>query len=154
MVIKISCSAELSMKKGLITHRIKFDSIPSSQPQVLEISAFPTRSDTNQAVQPHKIARGLKFRIKEVEGLYYSRNDITTLALYGHGSETILFFSMGHGKVKVFSLRYFATKFNFLMFSNIFYVISTFTVELKVYFLLFYQNTCVNMKHSHKTHFK
>ena len=29
-----------------------------------------------------------------------SRNDITTLiALYGHGSETILFFSMGHGKV-------------------------------------------------------
>ena len=32
---------------------------------------FPTRSDTNQAVQPHKMARGLKFRIKEVEGLYY-----------------------------------------------------------------------------------
>ena len=29
-----------------------------------------------------------------------SRYDITTLiALYGHGSETILFFSMGHGKV-------------------------------------------------------
>ena len=27
------------------------------------------------------------------------RNDITTLALYGHGSETILCFSMGHGKV-------------------------------------------------------
>ena len=27
------------------------------------------------------------------------RNNITTLALYGHGSETILFFSMGHGKV-------------------------------------------------------
>ena len=23
----------------------------------------PTRSDTNQAVQPHKMARGLKFRI-------------------------------------------------------------------------------------------
>ena len=32
---------------------------------------FSTRSDTNQAVQPHKMARGLKFRIKEVEGLYY-----------------------------------------------------------------------------------
>ena len=29
----------------------------------------------------------------------YITNDITTLALYGHGSETILFFSMGHGKV-------------------------------------------------------
>ena len=27
------------------------------------------------------------------------RNDITTLAFYGHGSETILFFSMGHRKV-------------------------------------------------------
>ena len=32
---------------------------------------FPTRSDTNQAVQPQKMARGLKFGIKEVEGLYY-----------------------------------------------------------------------------------
>ena len=32
---------------------------------------FSTWSDTNQALQPHKMARGLKFRIKEVEGLYY-----------------------------------------------------------------------------------
>ena len=31
---------------------------------------FPTRSDTNQAVQPQKIARGLKFCTSEVEGLY------------------------------------------------------------------------------------
>ena len=30
-----------------------------------------TRSDTNRAVQPQKMARGLKFRIQEVEGLYY-----------------------------------------------------------------------------------
>ena len=28
-------------------------------------------SDTNRAVQPQKMARGLKFCIKEVEGLYY-----------------------------------------------------------------------------------
>ena len=28
-------------------------------------------SDTNQAVQPQKMARGLKFRILKVEGLYY-----------------------------------------------------------------------------------
>ena len=100
----------------------------------------------------------------------WARNDITTLALYGHGSETILFFSMGHGKVihfpiiiwfyKHFSLRYFATKFDLLMFSNIFDIVSTFTVELKVYFLLFYQYNnnkmaaCVNMKYSPKTHFK
>ena len=33
-----------------------------------------------------------------------SRNDITTLALYGHGSETILFFSMGHRKVIQFPI--------------------------------------------------
>ena len=30
-----------------------------------------TRSDTNQAVQLQKMARGLKFCVKEVEGLYY-----------------------------------------------------------------------------------
>ena len=32
---------------------------------------FPTWSDTNQAVHIQKMARGLKFRIKKVEGLYY-----------------------------------------------------------------------------------
>ena len=32
---------------------------------------FPTRSDTNQAVQLQKIARGLEFRVKVVEELYY-----------------------------------------------------------------------------------
>ena len=35
------------------------------------VFGFPTKSDTNRAVQPQKIARGLKFRILEVEGLYY-----------------------------------------------------------------------------------
>ena len=32
---------------------------------------FPTRSDTNQAVQLQKMARGFKFWIQKVEGLYY-----------------------------------------------------------------------------------
>ena len=32
---------------------------------------FPTWSDTNQTVQLQKMARGLKFRIYEVEVLYY-----------------------------------------------------------------------------------
>ena len=32
---------------------------------------FLTWSDTNQAVQLQKMARGLKFRVKKVEGLYY-----------------------------------------------------------------------------------
>ena len=31
---------------------------------------FPTRSDTNRAVQPQKMARCLKFRFKKKEGLY------------------------------------------------------------------------------------
>ena len=34
-------------------------------------SGFPTRSDTNRAVQPQNMARGWKLRIQEVEGLYY-----------------------------------------------------------------------------------
>ena len=32
---------------------------------------FPNRSDTNRPVQAQKTARSMKFRIKEVEGLYY-----------------------------------------------------------------------------------
>ena len=32
---------------------------------------FPTMSDTNQAVQLQKMARGLKFQIYKEEGLYY-----------------------------------------------------------------------------------
>ena len=34
-------------------------------------SGIPTRSDTNQSVQPQKKARILKFLIQEEEGLYY-----------------------------------------------------------------------------------
>ena len=34
-------------------------------------SEFPTRSHTRRAVQPQKMARGLKFGIKKVEELYY-----------------------------------------------------------------------------------
>ena len=34
-------------------------------------SGLPTRSDTNQAVQLQKMARGLKFKIQKVEGSYY-----------------------------------------------------------------------------------
>ena len=34
-------------------------------------SGFPTRSDTNRAVQPQKMARSLKFRITVEEGVYY-----------------------------------------------------------------------------------
>ena len=34
-------------------------------------SGFPTRSDTNQAVQPLKMVRNLKFWNLKIEGLYY-----------------------------------------------------------------------------------
>ena len=34
------------------------------------------KSNTNRAVQPQKMAGGLKFRIKEVEGLYYPCSEI------------------------------------------------------------------------------
>ena len=36
-----------------------------------EKSGFPTRSDTNRAVQSLNMARGLNFQIQKVEGLYY-----------------------------------------------------------------------------------
>ena len=36
---------------------------------------FLTRSDTNQAVKLLEMARGLKFCIKEVEGLYYPSSE-------------------------------------------------------------------------------
>ena len=35
------------------------------------VFVFLTRSDTSRAVQPQKMTGGLKFRILEVEGLYY-----------------------------------------------------------------------------------
>ena len=35
------------------------------------LQGCPTRSDTNQAVQPKKMVRGLKLCIEKVEGLYY-----------------------------------------------------------------------------------
>ena len=36
---------------------------------------FPTWSNTNKAVQLQKMARGLKFRIQQVEGLNYPCNE-------------------------------------------------------------------------------
>ena len=46
---------------------------------------FQTRSDTSRAVQPQKMARGLKFQIKEIEGLYYlCRKDKGIDQLHGY----------------------------------------------------------------------
>ena len=57
--------------------------------------------------------------------------------------------------LKAFSLGYFAIKFDLLLFlniSNIFDIISTFTVELKVYFCVYQNNNIkvaasLNMKY-------
>ena len=38
--------------------------------------------DTNQSVQPQKMARDLKFRVKEVEGLYYLCSENKALLIY------------------------------------------------------------------------
>ena len=46
---------------------------------------FLTWSDTNQVVELQKMARGLKFRIQKVEGLYYlSRENKGADQLCGH----------------------------------------------------------------------
>ena len=47
-----------------------FNNISATLRQI-RTSGFPTRSDTNPAIQPQKAARGLKFRILEVERLCY-----------------------------------------------------------------------------------
>ena len=62
-------------------------------------------SDTNQAVQPQKIARGLKFRIYEVEGLYYpcsEKNGADRLRSYC-AADLHLYFHIC--KMQVFSQR-------------------------------------------------
>ena len=49
-------------------------------------SGFPTRSDTNRAVQPQKMTRGLNCRIRQVKRLYYlcSETKGSDLCLWFH----------------------------------------------------------------------
>ena len=42
-------------------------------------SGFPTRSDTNRVLHPQKVAGGLEFRIKEVEGLHNPRGIVQSV---------------------------------------------------------------------------
>ena len=53
------------------------ESISSERPRIIsndfmshDARGFPTRCDTNRALQTQKTARSLKFRIQEVGGLY------------------------------------------------------------------------------------
>ena len=54
-----------------VLHRLLHEEAQLSLVVRKRYSGFPTRSDTNQAVQLQKMARGLQFRIYKVEGLYY-----------------------------------------------------------------------------------
>ena len=59
---------------------------------------FLTWSDTNQAVQLQKMARGLKFRIKKVEGLYYLCNETKALISFAVTAKLICVFVFAYAK--------------------------------------------------------
>ena len=59
---------------------------------------FPTRLDTNQAVQLQKMARGLKFRIKKVEGLYYVCSETKALISFAVTAKLICVFVFAYAK--------------------------------------------------------
>ena len=65
---------------------------------------FPTWPDTNRAVQPHKMARGLKIWIEEVEGLDLCSENKASDQLRGdHKADLCLCFRIC--KKQVFSQR-------------------------------------------------
>ena len=64
---------------------------------------FSTRSDTNRAVQSHKLARGLKFWFKKVEGLYYLCSENKGAGQIHGYSEADLRLCFSHMKNVVFS---------------------------------------------------
>ena len=59
---------------------------------------FPTWSDTNQAVQLQKMARGLKFRIKKVEVTYYLCSEKKALISFAVTAKLICVFVFAYAK--------------------------------------------------------
>ena len=59
---------------------------------------FPTLSDTNQAVQLQKMARGLKFQIQKVEGLHYLCNKTKALISFVVTAKLICVFVFTYAK--------------------------------------------------------
>ena len=59
------------LKKSMYCQTFLSNHLYKSHVMGKPVLGFLIRSDTNRAVQPQKMARGLKFRIEEVEGLYY-----------------------------------------------------------------------------------
>ena len=71
-----------------------------------QVFGVSDKSNTNQAVQPQKMARGLKFRIWEVEGLYYPYSEnIGTDQLRNSYCAADLRFRFHICKMQVFSQR-------------------------------------------------
>ena len=66
---------------------------------------FLTRSNTNRAVQPQKMARGLKFRIEKEEGLYYQCSENKGANQFRGNRETDLRLCFRICKNPVFSQR-------------------------------------------------
>ena len=69
------------------------------------VFGFPTRSDTNQAVDPEKMARGLKFQIYIEEGLYYPCRENKGAGQLHDYHEADLCLCFRICKMLVFSLR-------------------------------------------------
>ena len=64
---------------------------------------FPTRSHTNRPVQPQKVARGLKFQIYKVEGLYY---------LYVGKARALISFTVTPKLICIFVFAYAKSRFS------------------------------------------
>ena len=72
------------------------------------VSEQPNRSDTNRAVQAQKIARLLKFWIKEEEELYYPCSENKGAGLFsGYRICRLLVFPCGGSFIILFSFYYF-----------------------------------------------
>ena len=68
----------------------------------ISLRGFPSRSDTNQAVQLQKMARGLKFRFKKVEGLYYLCKKTKALISFMVTAKLICVFVFAYAKICFF----------------------------------------------------
>ena len=68
-------------------------------------SGFPTRSDTNWAVQSQNMARGLKFRIQKGEGVYYPLAKTKALISFTVTTKLICVFVFAYAKAGFLTMR-------------------------------------------------
>ena len=114
---------------------------------------FPTRSHTNQAVRPHNMARGLKFRIQEVEGLCYqcSENKGADLRLCFRICKKPVFLRLG----SFCNYHYRAYRIGQRRNVQVYRLVSAGTIEENMYLRQIYKQvdlfatlSCVNIKSS------